>query len=285
MNSISKKMMPGWATLLFSFVFLFFTACDEGDESNINFEEDEKSAYEAEESVENLFDIVESITNSAIKHSEANSEGRIAENTDPELACAEVSFNGTLTSGRLEINFGDGCEGPDGKVRKGAIVVEYEGHWLVKGSKTWTILKDFYVDDVKVEGVRKMINTSPDLESLVFTVEIKEGKVIWPDETFLTRVSTRTHTLTFGDSLADFELEVEGSASGITKLGVEYSSKTVEPLVFKSSCRGNTIYLPVSGIKEISIPEKQVINVNYGEGDCDSKFRISIGAGSKEVTL
>ena len=95
MNSISKKMMPGWATLLFSFVFLFFTACDEGDESNINFEEDEKSAYEAEESVENLFDIVESITNSAIKHSEANSGGRIAENTDPELACAEVSFNGT----------------------------------------------------------------------------------------------------------------------------------------------------------------------------------------------
>ena len=162
---------------MFSFVFIFFMACEEGDESNINFEEDETSAYEAEESIENLFDVVESITNSAIKHSELNSGGRVAESTDPELACAEVGFNGTRESGRLLINFGDGCQGPDGKVRKGIIVVEYEGHWLTTGSKIWTVFKDFYIDDIKVEGVRKMTNTSLDLESLVYTVEITDGKV------------------------------------------------------------------------------------------------------------
>ncbi len=285
MNSISNKMMPGWATFLFSFVFLFFMACEEGDESNINFEEDEQSAYEAEESVENLFDIVESITNSAIRHSEANSGGRVAENSDPELACAVVSFNGTLQNGRLEINFGEGCEGPDGKVRKGIIVVEYEGYWLTTGSIIWTVFNEFYIDGVKIEGVRKKTNTSLDLETLVYTVEIHEGKVIWPDETFLTREGVRTHTLIFGDSHDDFELHVEGTASGMTRLGVEYSSETIEPLIFKSSCRGNTIYLPVSGIKTITIHEKPVITVNYGEGECDKTFRVSIGGGSKEVTL
>ena len=278
-------MKPGWATFLFSFVFLFFMACEEDIESNVNFDEDETSAYEAEESVETLFDVVESITNSAIKHSELNSGGRVAENTDPELACAQVGFTGTRESGRLEINFGDGCEGPDGKVRKGIIVVEYEGHWLAAGSKIWTVLENFYVGDVKIEGTRIMTNVSLDLEALVFTVEIREGKVTWPDGTFLTRASERTHTLIFGDSLDDFELKVEGRASGRTRLGVEYTSETVEPLVFKSSCRGNTIYLPASGIKTITIPEKPVITVNYGAGDCDNKFMISIGEGSKEVTI
>lgn len=285
MNSISNKMMPVWATFLFSFVFLFFAACEEADDNDFIFGEEDQSAYEAEESVENFFDVVESITTSAIKHSVANSGGRVAENSDPELACAEVSFNGTLQSGRLEINFGDGCEGPDGKVRKGAIVVEYEGHWLTKGSTIWTIFKDFYIDGVKLEGTRKMTNTSLDLESLVYTVEIRAGKIIWPDETFLTRESERTHTLVFGDGLDDFELQVEGEASGMTKLGVEYSSEIIQPLIFKSSCRGNSIYLPVSGIKTITIPEKPVITVNYGEGDCDSTFMISIGDGSKEVTI
>jgi len=283
--SISNKVIPRWSTLLLSFVFIFFMACEEGVETNVTFEEEETAAYEAEESVENLFDVIESITNSAIKYSDANSGGRIALENDSELTCAEVGFNGTREGGRLEINFGDGCVVPDGKVRKGIIVVEYEGHWLTGQSKVYTVLKNFYVDNVKIEGTRILTNVSVDLESLVFTVEIVGGKVIWPDETFITRESERKQTLIFGDGLDDFELHVEGMASGRTRQGIEYTSETVEPLVFKSSCRGNTIYMPAIGIKTITIPEKPVITVNYGEGDCDNKFMISIGEGSKEVTL
>lgn len=285
MYSISNKVIPRWSTFLLSFVFIFFMACEEDIESNVNFNEDETSAYEAEETAENLFDVIESITNSAIKYSEANSGGRIAVDNDPELACAEIIFDGAKESGRLVINFGDGCEGPDGKVRKGIIVVEYEGHWLVRYSKVYTVFEDFYVDNVKIEGTRIMTNVSVDLKALVFSVEIREGKIIWPDGTFLTRQSERTHTLTFGDSIDDFELKVEGRASGKTRLGVEYTSQTVEPLVFKSSCKANSIYLPVSGVKTITIPEKPVITINYGEGDCDNKFMISIGKSSKEVTI
>lgn len=272
------------ASFLLSFVFIFFMACEDGEDTTVTFEEEDTAVFQSEESVENLFDVVESITNSAIKHADAISGGRVAEISDPELACATVGFEGTIQEGRVEINFGDGCQGPDGKVRKGIIVVEYVGHWLVSGSKIWTILKDFYVDDIKIEGTRILTNVSEVSGTLVFTVGIMEGKVIWPDETFLTRSSERTHTLTFGDTLLDFELEVEGVASGTTRLGVHYTAETIEPLVFKSSCRGST-YLPVSGIKTITIPEKPVITVNYGEGDCDKTFRITIGEGSKEVTL
>ncbi len=291
MNSIRKRISISWLSVFLLFTLFVFASCDnKDDETNIVFDEQEKSAYEAEESAENLFDVIESITNSAIGVSESNSGGRIVESEDPELACATVSFDGTKQSGRVEINFGEGCEGPDGKVSKGIIVVEYEGHWLVKDSKIYTVLKNFYVDGFKVEGTRILKNVSVDLESLVYAVEIIGGKITWPAEEgvepkFLTRESERKHSLIFGNSLDDFELLVEGNSSGKTRDGVKYSSEIIEPLVFKSSCRGNLIYLPTSGTKVISIPEKPEITVNYGDGDCDKSFNITIGDQNKDVTI
>lgn len=284
MFTISKQEMPVWAGVVVFLSFIFFMACDT-EKPEVNFEEEEKSAYEAEESTENLFDVIESITTSAINVAEANTGGRIAETVDPELACATVSFDGTRESGRIAINFGDGCEGPDGRIRKGEIVVEYVGHWLTQDAKIYTVLKNFFIDDLKIEGTRILTNVSVDLESLVYMVEIIGGKVIWPDQTFLTRESDRTHTWVFGNGLDDFQLHVEGVASGKTRFGVEYMSEVIQPLIFKSSCRGNTIYLPTSGIKTITIPEKPVITVNYGNNDCDNKFTISIGEASKEVSI
>jgi hypothetical protein len=191
--------------------------------------------------------------------------------------------------GRIEINFGNGCEGPDGKIRKGIIVVEYEGHWLVTGAKVYTVLKGFYVDNVKIEGTRILTNVSVDLQSLKYTVEIVGGKIVWPAEGekvyVLTRESERLHTLVFGDGLDDFELHVEGVASGMTKAGRSYSSEIDQPLIFKSSCRGNTIYLPTSGSKTVVVDEQLTIKVDYGKGDCDNKMMISIGEQDKEVEL
>jgi len=275
---------------LLSFSFIFFTACDDaGEETNVVFEEQEESAFESEELAETMFDVIESITNSAINLSDANTGGRIAETEDPELACAEVSWQGDNQGGRVEINFGDGCQGPDGKVRKGTVVVEYEGHWLVKGSKVYTVLKNFSIDNISVEGTRILTNVSIDMESLVYTVEIKGGKIFWigddEKEYVITRESERMHTWIFGDGLDDFELHVEGHASGISRDGVGYYSEIDQPLIFKSSCRGNTIYLPTSGSKTIMINDKLTIKLNYGTGDCDNKVIVNIGEQNKEIEI
>ena len=284
MDKMSGNAKMKWSAVLFSFVFLFFMSC-EGDKNEVIFQEDEKTAYESEESTEHVFDIIESITNSATQYYESNPGARMAGSSDPELACATVTFEGNQLGGRVEINFGDGCVGPDGKTRKGVIVVEYDGYWAEKDSEIYTVLKDFYVDGVKIEGTRILTNVSLDVESLVYTEEIVNGKVTWPDNTYLTRISNRTHTLVFGSGINDFELQVEGVATGKTRMGLTYSTEIIEPLVFKTSCRENMVYLPVSGIKTITIPEKPLISVNYGSGDCDTSFTISIESQSKEVTL
>ncbi len=287
MNYLNPKMvMPKWLTLSISFVFLFFMACDNNsDQVEINFDEQAQSAYEADGSAENLFDVIESITYSALQASEVNSGGRIMLKDNPELSCATIKFEGSKQSGRIEIDFGEGCEGPDGKERKGIIVIEYDGHWLAQGSEIFTVLKDFYIDGLKVEGTRILTNVSIGLLTIDYTVEIIDGKVTWPDGTYLTRQSEGTHTWIIGTTLQDFEIHVSGEAFGKTRLGVEYISEITEPLVFKSDCIKNMIYLPANGRKIISIPEKPVMTVDFGTGDCDAKFMVTIGERSKEVLL
>jgi hypothetical protein len=272
-------------SFMLSLVLIFFMACNDDNENNVTFTESEQSAYEAEESTENIFDVVESITLAAMDFSDASSGGRLAVFQNPETDCAEISITLGDEMNTVVIDFGDGCEGPDGKTRKGKVIVDYKGNWLMEESLVTTVLQDFYIDGIKVEGTRVVNSLGFENNTLTLGVQIIGGKVTWPDESFLTRTSTRTHKLIIGQSLDEIELEVTGEAAGVTREGIEYVVETVEPLLFKGSCRGNTIYLPVSGIKTITIPELPVLTVDYGAGDCDNKITVILDRGSKEITL
>jgi hypothetical protein len=263
-------------------LFLLAFACNTDEEKAI--EQNDQAAFEGEESVEALFDAVESVTYSALMYADANTEGRKAILDDPEIACATISFDGGPESGWIQINFGEGCEGPDGKIRKGILEVVYDGHWLEPGSTVSTSADNFYVDDLNVEGTRVLENISASMNELKYSVVLTGGKITWPDETFITRTTDRVHTITFGDSFDDYVLEVEGTAAGTTRIGTLYETATVEPLLFKSNCRG-TIYLPVQGLKTINVPDRREITVDYGSGDCDNSFTVSVGEYSAVVVL
>lgn len=275
MKTINSLLLSGMMIMAFS--------CNTDDENVI--EPDDKSAYEGEEFTESMFEAVESITFAAIDFAEANSSGRIATNNDPEIACAEITFDGSMESGYIKIDFGTGCEGPDGRVRKGIVEINYTGFWLQQGSAITTTLTDFYIDELKVEGTSKLMNMATTLSQIIYTQKITNGKVTWPDNTFLTRTSDWENTIAFGSSFEDYVLEVEGTASGTTREGVAYESKVIEPLVFKSNCIGSVIYLPVEGIKTINIPDRKEISLDFGSGDCDNIITVSIGKYSTNVTI
>lgn len=271
-----------WISLVLFFALFITFSCDK-DNEEIALTEEEQSAYEAELSTESYFDVVESITTSAVQYADANAGGRLAENSDPELVCATIEL--LPDNNKIVVDFGDGCTGPDEKVRKGKVIIEYVGDWLTQGGLVTTILQDFYVDDIKVEGTRAVTTTGFQNMTLTQSVQISGGKVTWPDGTFITRKSTRTHRLIFGDQLSDIVLEVEGTAEGTTRTGIEYTSMTVEPLVFKAECFGHSMYVPASGITAITVTDLPQITVNYGDGACDGKLTIEMQRGKKEVTL
>ena len=269
---------------LLAFFPVFFMACDSGDENGgAEFNKEVQASYEGEETVEAIYNAVESVTGAVILASDANPGGRQAELSHPMLACAEVTFDGNLNGGRIEVDFGEGCEAPNGKVISGIIVVEYEGLWIMEGSKVYVVLKDFFIDDVEVEGTIIYTNAGMDMKSWVFTVEIVGGKITWPDGTTVTRESDRTHTLTMSGD--EFELQIEGTASGTTRMGYAYTSEITEPLLVKSSCLEEYRFLPVSGKKLIKVDELGEATIDYGDGTCDNTFTVTFGGVSKDVTI
>ena len=264
---------------IFPFIFL---ACDTGNET-AEFTPELQASYEGEESAEAMYNAVESVTGAVILMSDANSGGRVAVPVNPMLDCAEITFEGDVNSGRIEADFGDGCEMPNGKVVKGSVVVEYEGLWIASGSKIYVVLKDFFVDGIQVEGTIIYTNTGMDMNAWVFTVELTNGKITWPDGTYLTRESDRTYTLSANGE--EFELQIEGTASGTTRKGYTYSSEITEPLVLKTSCLKEQYFVPSSGMKTIEVKDLGTMTVNYGDGECDNKITVSIGPLSKEIDL
>ncbi len=252
------------------FGLLFFSCGKEG--KTPVFDTDEQKAYQSEETVENVYGILGNISNAAWNAAE-NSGGRIAEH--PELACATVDINTSAST--VTIDFGSGCTGPDGRIRKGKIIFTYTGTRLTVNATSTTTLQDFYIDGIKIEGTMNVKNVSPDALAVVFEVKITGGKVIWPDASFATRISDRTQTWTYNAANGSFQLEVDGTASGITRNGISYSTNITESLLYTSDCFSSYTYLPISGKKTINITETDQVHIDYGNQTCDNTFTVAIG--------
>ncbi|MFM9052162.1 MAG: hypothetical protein ACKOKF_07590, partial [Bacteroidota bacterium] len=70
--------------------------------------------------------------------------------------CADVTHD-TL-SNTIEIDFGTGCTGLDGRTRAGIVNVTYTGGYFTPGSSHTITFDSFYVDTRHIEGVRQITN-------------------------------------------------------------------------------------------------------------------------------
>ncbi|MEM6829353.1 MAG: hypothetical protein AAF551_02480 [Bacteroidota bacterium] len=199
------------------------------------------------------------------------------------LNCAEVTkdtVNKTVT-----IDYGDGCEGPNGRLRKGKIIIEYNDRRAVVGSFRKATLEGFYVDDVKVEGVRTSTNISDGTsDELKFSVTLEGGSVTFADSTMATREVAHTRTLTIGNTRLENVVHVEGTASGKRRDGQEYSVEIVTPILYKRDCHTRRVFVPVSGVKEVTF-DGQVAIVDYGDGTCDNEVTITIDGETTTRTI
>lgn len=198
-------------------------------------------------------------------------------NSDAVLDCATITHdkeNKTVT-----IDYGEGCEGPGGRIRAGIIRISYSDHRLVPGAFRTTTFDGFSVDGVLVEGTRSVENVSESLDSdPSFSISLVGGKLTFEDETTATRDAQRTRTWMRASNPLNDEATVEGSASGTRRDGVSYSVETLSPIVYKRACWSSRVFIPVSGIKQYTSGDNVAV-VNYGDGTCDNEVTITINGG------
>ncbi len=256
-----------------------FSSCSD-DESNFGEEIAEELDVDSEAALESNFEDIDTMVEAGMLTLEEG--GRIQR--DVILDCATVEKD--TVNKVVTIDYGDGCTGPRGRVRKGKVIIEYNERRLIPGAFRIVTLEDFFIDSVQVEGTRTLTNTSAELsDSPEFTVTLVGGKLTFPDETFATREANHTRTWIRANNPLEDETQVEGGASGSRRDGVSYSIEILERLVYKRACRQDGVFIPVQGVKQITSGDDVGI-IDFGDGRCDNLVTITINGGepfTKEI--
>ena len=253
---------------------MFFSSCSEEGESQADLET--QFDLESEATIDANYEDVDDIVDASFASLSEN--GRVAED--------EMLDGATVTHDRdnniITIDYGTGVEGPGGRIRKGVIVITYSDLRWIPGAFRQVTFEDFSIDDVKVEGTRRLENTAETTEdNPEFTVTLVGGMLTFTDSTTATREVNKVRTWNRAANPINDEVSVTGTAGGSRRDGATYSVEILEPIVYKRDCRRARVFIPVSGIKQITSGENVMI-VDYGDGECDNVATITINGGEPQ---
>ena len=187
---------------------------------------------------------------------------------------------------RVVINFGSGCLGRDGKIRRGRIIIDYTGRLVMPGSMATTTYDGYYIDSVKVEGTHRTINKGTNDKHIYETV-VSHAKFTRPNGDYTKWNSDKTCTQIAGMStplfLQDDVFSISGHAYGSVKKGNRYyqwSTEITQPLIKKFTCRWF-----VKGTLVIKKSDSPVAVLDYGTGACDRTATFTVNGVVYEITL
>ncbi len=268
----------------FAFLIILLAAfsCNNLD-SGTEFSAEDTDDMGAESLEESSNDDAEDLAMTALS-SESAAGGKMAA-TDDRFACAVVTRTGTVDAGTVRIDFGDGCTDKRGRVRRGAIVIVFNGFWKVPGS-SWSVSFDNYsVNDVKLDGVRVVTNITTDTLRRRFQVDLENGTATWPDGRISRRRlhHIREHECDLNNVL--IRLIIWGTADGNHRNGRGYQIEILEPLIYSRECHDKGVIIPVKGVKLIKHGNRQ-ITVDYGDGRCDNIVTlINVNGRTKDIRI
>jgi hypothetical protein len=268
--------------MMLAILSLGIVACNKEDETLLTDDPNAETAVLNEEEFDADFDDALDVAFSAMDIELGTTGGRLT--ADERMTCAvRTKVENTIT-----IDFGEGCEGPAGRMRKGKIIITYTGRYFEPGSVITLTFEDFYLNGKKLEGTRTVTNLSETIEDYPkHNIKLVGGKITWPDGTTMTRETDRTRTWKRAANPINDEVEIFGTASGTNRRGISYSATVAEttPIVLKRSCWASGVFMPVSGIKVMTRTGRLTITTDFGDGTCDKIVTITIGERVKEVDL
>jgi uncharacterized Zn-finger protein len=215
---------------------------------------------------------------------------------DARLNCPGVQVTFTLhpestleiPKGEIVIDFGSGCIDQNGNERKGKIIIRFNGRKFQPGSVIVTRFEQYSINGIALMGIRTMTNVTGSMTIAPrFSVQLVNGKTIWPDGSEATREHCFLREWIRNGTNPSMEAMVVGqcaseefAAKGINRRGKAYSMKIIEPLIYKRGCP-----IAVKGIKQFIDDSGKVILVNYGDGTCDRIITITSNGNTRKVDL
>jgi hypothetical protein len=182
----------------------------------------------------------------------------------------------------VTLDFKTGCQGPDGKIRKGKIITVFSGPMRIPGSKATTTFDGYMVDSMKVEGTHEVVNNSTS-NNQILTTKVIGGKLTWLGGRWVKWGSVRTIAQIEGNGTPAFPRDdvfrITGSGRGENSRGKSWAHEIAEPLIKKFVCRWIS-----KGVLRVRLNDV-VASLNYGNGECDNKAVLTINNKTIEITL
>ena len=299
------KLKIGALAILFAVASFIFTSCEKEQSGTQEEQEAQVSRTSAETSAEaeNIFSQVFDDAYGANDEVGLEGTGVFWNRTDtlnPALRCFTVSVirlnPPALFPVKIILDFGTGCMGPDGHIRRGKIITVYTGRLIHPGSVAETTFDNFFVDSTKVEGNHRIENVTPPAMNVLhirkFQVDVTNGKLLRPNGNYIHWNSHKIMTQVDGMGTPliphDDAFKIEGQATGTTKRGnliVAWQATIVEPLIRRFSCR----WIVRGRIRTVranaATTNTSVAILDFGNGQCDNLATLSINGTTHIITL
>lgn len=186
------------------------------------------------------------------------------------------------TNGMVEktMDFGEGCETPNGNVLSGVVFLSYAAD-MELASKTLSLeLRDFTFNAIAVEGgatlLRQRANNNGNPQSEVSS----DFRATWPDGETASWTGNRTREWIEGYGSGfwgDNVFLITGDQTLVRRNGVVWNRSTVSPLRRELSCR-----FLVSGQLQLSRNDLTAV-LDFGDGSCDAFGELTYPDGTTET--
>ena len=268
---------------IFAIVSIIISSCEKNSVESLEIEIAKDDAFSA-----SLFDDVFIEVENAMENMEYRIYDGIKKSAS-DVVCKTITIehpnDSTLWPRTVIIDYGEGCVGPNGRERKGKIIIVVNRHYLNADYFRTVTFDNYYVNGNKIEGIKTVINKGfNDSRNMYFSHSLSEGKVITPEGLELSKEYNRINEFVSGINTPRFrgddEYMITGAASGINRDLISYTRTIIEPLHVASSCKWI-----LSGTVEIVADDRETAILNYGDDICDDKATVTVGSSSLEINI
>jgi hypothetical protein len=263
---------------------LFFTSCEKNSDVVLTEPVSDADAIAIVES-DDLSDDVNNVVDDFLMENEGMSSRPSIDSKSQVgiLPCVTKTIVITGTTKNVTLDFGDGCELPNGNILKGKINMSYELNTDVPSFTVTYNFENFFFNDISVEGENTLVRTRFNDNGNPESTLTMDMKVTWPDGVYASRKGTKTRewvegygTRTFGDNV----FLITGNWTATFKDGTVVSANITKPLRREMACR-----FIVSGVVELQKNDRSG-SLDFGDGNCDNTAVFTDENGeSREITL
>ena len=284
MKSLKKMNFAGIMLL----ATLLFVSCDKDESTDPVNDELSQETFEtsdllASDESEMISEEIVNIGEDVYASDEILSTGKGSYDSDFLPDCVTITTVITSTTKEKTIDFGDGCELPNGNVLSGIIYLSYEKDMELAQKTLSLSLENFTFNGVSVEGGASILRMRANENGNPQSDAEAEFSAEWPDGSTASFTGNRTREWIEGYGTGfwgDNVFLITGMGTWTGPQGNVFVKEVVEPLRRELACR-----FIVSGVLEISRND-ETASLDFGDGSCDAVGILTLPNGEeKEIFL